>query len=197
VSLLKGARDCLNQVTAAAFDVTRYNGGESADPTIAKSLNRLQECLRQAANHFGADLQSVCDTIDELHGNLVGATSAPGGSQTHVHVWHSGQQAIVPDARMDARQAYYRQQRMAAYIGGQVPHPDMFQTVQCLDIAQNGMSFLCLDPPRSDMVVVTVGDEPREVFLSARVANICTAGVGEGFRVGVEFVGRLHRSLFS
>ena len=101
----------------------------------------------------------------------------------------------VPDARREERQPYLREQRAAPYMLGHMPKSEAFQSVQCCDLSSGGVSYLTPDRPKSDMIVITIGDERNLVYRTARVVKV--AEVEGAFRVGCQFTGRLHRHLFA
>jgi len=109
-------------------------------------------------------------------------------------------EVISPDARGEERHPYQYQQMVAPYIGGKIPTPEMFKAVQCCDLSSGGVAFLTVDRPRSDMIVITIGDERNLVYRTARVVEISEdqdEDSGGVFRVGCQFTGRLHRHLFA
>lgn len=109
---------------------------------------------------------------------------------------HDGTQMspVEPD-NTAVRRPFTEQQRVAAYDGsGVLPDESAFREVRCHDLSAGGISFLCVDPPDCQTVVVQLGKGAEVRYMIARVAHI--AAVGESadaqFRVGCSFVERLH-----
>lgn len=91
------------------------------------------------------------------------------------------------------RQPYRCVQPIAPYEQGRLPPASSFRDVQCFDIASDGFSFLAVEPPSSDSLVVGLGPERDCIFLTADVSNvekIEDAGCSY-FHVNCEFRGRL------
>jgi hypothetical protein len=161
---------------------------------LQRQVDLSQEATAAARQAHGSIAESKPPPADQPA--LGGDADAPPGLMATIPV-----EAVTSDARSEERHPYHYQQMVAPYVGGKIPTPEMFKPVQCCDLSSGGVSFLMADRLRSDMIVITVGDERNLVYRTARVVQITEVQdeeeCGGVFRVGCQFTGRLHRHLFA
>ncbi len=101
---------------------------------------------------------------------------------------------VIPqrDNRQTPRFPFRAVQYLAEIVGGQLPNPDAFERVQCVDISRSGFAFCRMTLPGSDELVIALGEPPDITYLRARVVQWRTV-VRQGqelFRIGCQFTGR-------
>lgn len=101
-------------------------------------------------------------------------------------------------AKPDTRYPYPTQQ-FAAFYNVEMPSPEEFVPVQCIDVSASGISFLLDHRPTSDTLVITLGQKPQLTFMAAKVMNhrYMLANGEEGYRVGCLFLKRLDRNMYA
>jgi hypothetical protein len=130
------------------------------------------------------------------------ATATTGGQRGAGPPTPKEPHAVRPgiEARTEERHPYRCVQRVAPYVQEHIPTREMFQEVQCWDLSTGGVSFLTASPPSSELIVITIGEEPDLTYRTARVAHVTEVshptGSGRLYRVGCQFTGKLHRHLF-
>jgi hypothetical protein len=88
---------------------------------------------------------------------------ADNGSQTN--------DASFLEKRRAPRYPYNVVQHIAEIIDGEMPAPDRFKSVRCLDISRTGFAFYSPKLPGSSELVVALGEEPDLVYLTARIVH--------------------------
>jgi hypothetical protein len=93
----------------------------------------------------------------------------------------------------------YPTQQFVAFCADEMPPPEEFVQVQCLDVSASGISFLLDHPPTSDTLIISLGKTPQLTFMAAKVMNqhYMMANGQEGYRVGCQFLKRLDRSAYA
>lgn len=183
------------RIVAGLIDSMDQLNGEltTTHDRLQRHLDFSQEATATARRDYQPNSPSTSSAVASQ------VTSAPSVSTNQAAPETAAETG--PDARQEERQPYRHQQSAAPYMQGQIPKPDMFQAVQCCDLSSGGVSYLTPDRPKSDMVVITIGDERNLVYKTARVVQVAEVQgeeeFGRMFRVGCQFTGRLHRHLFA
>lgn len=99
------------------------------------------------------------------------------------------------DRRRIERVPYETLIKVAAY-DGQFPDESDFTEVPTTDVSPIGIGFLSADFPASETVVLQFGEWENPVFVSARVVHFTTDGPDRDFRIGCEFLSRIHTVAF-
>lgn len=92
-----------------------------------------------------------------------------------------------PQSRRHERTPYPFQQKIAPYVNGRLPIPEMFAPVRCLDLSPSGFSYLANSPEEADSLVVALGKDPQMTYLSAQIIHQTPMTL-----IGCRFSGRLH-----
>ncbi len=97
------------------------------------------------------------------------------------------------DNRLAPRFAFGAVQRIAIIVDDELPDPDSFESVRCVDISRTGCAFYRRTLPESSDLVVALGDPPDLTYLTARVvqSSMVDRWGHLFFRIGCQFTGRL------
>ncbi len=97
------------------------------------------------------------------------------------------------DNRRAQRYPFEVEQRIAVTVAGELPPPDKFETVRCIDLSRGGFAFYRPALLDGSNLVVELGKAPDLVYLMARVvqSRAVTRDRRPAFRIGCQFVGRL------
>lgn len=93
--------------------------------------------------------------------------------------------------REDVRHDFICQQLIAEYDGASVPRGDQLRLVQCVDLSPNGFSYVSTTRPRTQQLLVGLGQIPFHYFVAEviHVAPVGPAEQGES-RIGCRFLSR-------
>lgn len=102
---------------------------------------------------------------------------------------HQLREAKGDDGGVEQRHAerlpFRSMQRIAPLLAPGVPAESAFFDVRCVDLNRRGFAFLLPEPPEFSRLVVSLGQPPQELLISARVAHT--------ERVTVDAAGRVQR----
>ncbi len=84
-------------------------------------------------------------------------------------------------------------QQIAEIVDGEMPSPEAFESVRCVDISRGGFAFYRKALPNSSELVVALGEAPNFVYLSAIIVESAHEDrFGHTFfRCGCKFTGRV------
>jgi hypothetical protein len=96
------------------------------------------------------------------------------------------------ERREKRRQRYPRWQFIAPLLNDELPAADDFEQFLCYDLSESGFSYLALEPPPSQRLVVALGDASY-IYLSAAVVHHrpFDSPAGPRLLVGCRFLSRL------
>jgi hypothetical protein len=97
------------------------------------------------------------------------------------------------EKRATIRHTFCVEQRVARLHDGQMPPPEDFEDVRCIDISKDGVAFFLATRPDYKDLVIGLGLPPTVTYLTARVVHVemielCGSLI---YRVGCIFTGRL------
>ncbi len=97
------------------------------------------------------------------------------------------------EKRRAPRYPYNVVQHIAEIVDGELPAPDSFESIRCLDISRTGFAFYRPTLPESEELVVALGEDSDRVYLTARIVHSKQSDrCGYTFfRIGCEFTGAL------
>ena len=70
------------------------------------------------------------------------------------------------ERREQPRQPFSAVQLVADLDGGEMPLPEAFHHVRCLDLSGSGFSYVAWEPPQGNRLVVALGKAPFQFFVA-------------------------------
>jgi hypothetical protein len=96
------------------------------------------------------------------------------------------------ERRGGRRHPYRCLQLIAPFGEGQLPDKSQFRQVQCVDLSANGFSYLAVEAPTSERLIVMLSLDPFICLLAQVVrCEIRTQDEGILYRVACRFTGRI------
>ena len=167
--------------------------------SVKWEMKTIYSDKRHSPQPIAAD-QHLSAQSDDMH-LVASATSRAEsfGSDGDGEQEDSNSTTVIPDDVLHLLpHAVNVRQSIAVYDLGIIPSAEDFESVHCVEITDNGFSFVYPKPPRFQTLIVELKQSIEPVYKSAHVARISTRG-HDGqmdFQVHCEFTGRMHRSLF-
>ncbi len=109
---------------------------------------------------------------------------------------HDGQACLPVEKQPSlSRRRTDRTQRVAPFINGHFPEPDMFREIDCEDISPAGFTYLLPERPEYDKVLLALGRDRDRAYTTASVQQCRNIGSDAAplYRVSCRFTSPVER----
>jgi hypothetical protein len=189
-----------NSTHATQFDdeirnsiIELRNANRELHIELQRTQNELRSLSAAKTRERGASRSAeIAAAVDK-----VAAPLCPSGDSAN-HQGAMVKRLVEPARGHSTRRPFVMEQLVAPYDFGVIPAASDFQAVECWDIGSDGFSFLLLQPPTFQRLILVLTKAEEKTYLSARVIQtkpIVHRGVAE-YHVNCQFITRLPADSF-
>jgi hypothetical protein len=194
-----------NSTDATQFDdeirnliIELRNANRELHIALQQTQNELRSLRVAKTREQGASQSAeIAAVVGKAELSSVAAPLYPSGDSAN----HQGAMVkrLVEPARVhSSRRPFVMEQLIAPYDFGVIPAASDFQAVECWDIGSDGFSFLLLQPPTFQRLILVLTKAAEKTYLLACVVQtkpIVHRGVAE-YHVNCQFITRLPADSF-